>query len=261
MRTFGNTRATLDDITDRVDDVATVAEAQRRLGRPIKDQIEVSSSGRVLQTAFRAARIERTFLDDDGHVVLRSVPGSFHEFISRRRLPDGSLDLAFDDAGLLEGEDLLHDDDIALHALHFRDVRDATGTVAQPGDLHDDVDGRGHLFTDRPHRQVKARHQGQCLESTEGVTRGVGVHRGERAIVARVHRLQHVQGLAGAALAYHDAVRTHTERVLHQVSNRDGAAALDVGRSSLHAEHMVLMQLQFFGVLDGHDAFASGDER
>ena len=82
--------------TDRVDDVATVAEAQRRLGRPIKDQIEVSSSGRVLQTAFRAARIERTFLDDDGHVVLRSVPGSFHEFISRRRLPDGSLDLAFD---------------------------------------------------------------------------------------------------------------------------------------------------------------------
>lgn len=82
--------------TDRVDDVVTLAEQQRVLGRPIKDEVEVSSSGRVLQTAFRATPVDRLFLGEQGEVLSRRVPGSFHEFISRRRLPDGKLDLAFD---------------------------------------------------------------------------------------------------------------------------------------------------------------------
>jgi PAS domain-containing protein len=82
--------------TDRVEDVLAVADRQRTLGRPIKDRVEVSASGRVLQTAFRAASVERRFVDRDGSLVTRSVPGSFHEFISRRRKPDGALDLAFD---------------------------------------------------------------------------------------------------------------------------------------------------------------------
>jgi hypothetical protein len=82
--------------TDRVDDVFAVAEEQRRLGRPVKDAVEVSASGRVLQTAFRATTVERPFVDDAGQVVLMRVPGSFHEFITRRRADDGRLDLAFD---------------------------------------------------------------------------------------------------------------------------------------------------------------------
>ncbi|MEZ5964582.1 MAG: DUF1338 family protein [Planctomycetota bacterium] len=82
--------------TDRVIDVAAAAEVQRSLGRPMKASLEVSRSGRVTQTAFRAAEIDRLFLRDDGHVIVRKVPGSFHEFITRQRLPDGTLDLAFD---------------------------------------------------------------------------------------------------------------------------------------------------------------------
>lgn len=82
--------------TDRVADVAAVAEAQRALGRPVKDTLEVSRSGRVVQTAFRAALVERLFLDASGRLVARQVPGSFHEFISRARTVDGALDLAFD---------------------------------------------------------------------------------------------------------------------------------------------------------------------
>jgi len=84
--------------TDRVADVRAVAEEQRRMGRPIKATVEVSASGRVLQTAFRAAPVERLFVGDDGCLVARTVPGSFHEFISRQALEDGSLDLAFDAA-------------------------------------------------------------------------------------------------------------------------------------------------------------------
>lgn len=88
--------------TDRVDDVAAVAERQRRLGRPIKPALETSRSGRVIQTAFRAAEVERLFVAEDGSIVTRRVPGSFHEFITRLPLADGRLDLSFD-AGNAQG--------------------------------------------------------------------------------------------------------------------------------------------------------------
>lgn len=82
--------------TDRVDDVYAVAQEQHDLGREIKDRVEVSRSGRVLQTALHAARVQRAFRDGEGRVVLREVPGSFHEFITRRRTDEGVLDLSFD---------------------------------------------------------------------------------------------------------------------------------------------------------------------
>lgn len=82
--------------TDRVADVIAVAEEQKRLQRPLKERVEVSKSGRVVQTAFRAARVERAFVEPSGDLVLRSVPGSFFEFITRERTADGTLDLGFD---------------------------------------------------------------------------------------------------------------------------------------------------------------------
>ncbi|MEZ6015228.1 MAG: DUF1338 family protein [Planctomycetota bacterium] len=82
--------------TDRVEDVFEVANAQKRLGRPMKELVEVSRNGRVMQTAFRAAEVQQLMVDDAGHLVARSVPGSFHEFITRQRMEDGSLDLSFD---------------------------------------------------------------------------------------------------------------------------------------------------------------------
>jgi hypothetical protein len=86
--------------TDRVPDVGALAAAQRALGRPIKDDIEVSASGRVRQTAFKADPVARQFRRGDGSVVERTVPGSFYEFISRDPLPTPErgrrLDLTFD---------------------------------------------------------------------------------------------------------------------------------------------------------------------
>ena len=82
--------------TDRVGDVAAVADRQRKLGRPIKDALEVSASGRVIQTAFRAQSVERLFVDDEDRLVVRTVPGSFHELITRARDESGELDLRFD---------------------------------------------------------------------------------------------------------------------------------------------------------------------
>ncbi|TRZ66653.1 MAG: DUF1338 family protein [Comamonadaceae bacterium] len=83
--------------TDRVQDVHVAAQQQRQLGRQIKYKVEVSSSARVRQTAFVAARVERAMTSADGF-VMRSVPGSFFELISRDVLQAdlSTLDLAFD---------------------------------------------------------------------------------------------------------------------------------------------------------------------
>jgi len=83
-------------VTDRVADVAALAVEQKALARPMKDTVECSASGRVLQTAFRAAPVERTFRTAAGHLEVVTVPGSFFEFITRKPLADGRLDLSFD---------------------------------------------------------------------------------------------------------------------------------------------------------------------
>lgn len=83
--------------TDRVVDVAATAEGERGAGRPIKDAVEVSGSGRVLQTAHVATPVDRSFRTAEGTRTTNTVPGSFFEFIERRQLPDSAeLDLAFD---------------------------------------------------------------------------------------------------------------------------------------------------------------------
>lgn len=81
--------------TDRVADIDAVASGQRALARTIKDTIETSASGRVRQTAFRAAQVQRQFLHE-GQVVTRAVPGSFYEFIQRGKIAETTLDLGFD---------------------------------------------------------------------------------------------------------------------------------------------------------------------
>jgi len=80
--------------------VDALAAQQKALGRPMKDEVEVSSTKRVRQTAYRAAQVEREFRDADGNIVTRVVPGSFYEFITRLPMTDETgktrLDLAFD---------------------------------------------------------------------------------------------------------------------------------------------------------------------
>lgn len=82
--------------TSRVPDVSEEADRQRAAGLPVKDRVEVSETGRVRQTAFRADPVVRAFRTSDG-LVERSVPGSFYEIITRDIDPaTGQLDLSFD---------------------------------------------------------------------------------------------------------------------------------------------------------------------
>jgi hypothetical protein len=82
--------------TDRVEDVVALSGQQRALGRPMKDRVEFSASMNVIQTAYRAGLVERVFIDLEGRRQLRSVPGSFFEFITRKPGVDGRMDLRFD---------------------------------------------------------------------------------------------------------------------------------------------------------------------
>lgn len=83
--------------TDRVANVVALSEDQKTLGRPMKDKVEFSRTGRVRQTAFRADMVERSFMTAHGEEQHMNVPGSFYEFISRDIDPEtGTLDLSFD---------------------------------------------------------------------------------------------------------------------------------------------------------------------
>ncbi len=87
--------------TNRVFDLQSLVIEQRSLGRPIKQDIEISRSGRIWQTAFKADLVKRAFIEKDETLVYRLVPGSFYEFIQRDRLLDPNtglyrLDLSFD---------------------------------------------------------------------------------------------------------------------------------------------------------------------
>ena len=179
----------------------------------------------------------------------------------------GGLEVALEVAVLVdahaevEQEDVLEGDDVALHALHLGDVGDAAGAVTQAGEVHDEVERRGHLLADGPHRQVEAGHERHRLDAGQRVARAVGVDRGDRAVVAGVHGLEHVEGLAATALADDDAVGPHAQAVADEVADGDLALALDVRRAGLQGEHVVLVELELLGVLDGDDALVGGDER
>lgn len=83
--------------TDRVTDLNALADEENSFNAPMKETIEVSKTGRVLQTAYRADPIERAFIDEKGECVQIEVPGSFFEFIQREIDPEtGELDLQFD---------------------------------------------------------------------------------------------------------------------------------------------------------------------
>ena len=107
-----------------------------------------------------------------------------------------ALDLAFDDAGLLEDEHVLHDNDVAFHPLNLGDVDDLPSSVLEAALLDDEVHRGGDLLADGPDRQVDAGHEDHRLETRQHVAGAVGVTGGHRAVVTGVHGLEHVEGLA-----------------------------------------------------------------
>ena len=126
--------------------------------------------------------------------------------------------------------------------------------------MHDQVDRGSNLRAHRLEWDVDRGHHHHRLQTRQGVTRGVGVDGRHRAVVAGVHRLQHVERLGAADLADQDSVRSHSQAVAKQLANRQLAFALDVGRTVLERDHVRVVDLQLGSVLDGDHALVVGDE-
>ena len=161
-----------------------------------------------------------------------------HDLVDEARPDAGRLETALDNAvaaypGLPETENLLHGDHLALHSCQLGHADELAPPVGQPGHLDHDMDRRRDLGAGGPGRDVDSAHSDHLLDTRQRVPRRVGVHGRHRAFVARIHRLQHVERLAGADLAEDDAIGPHAQRVLDQVALRHFALAFDVRRAGL----------------------------
>src|SRR6266496_108175 len=179
--------------------------------------------------------------------------------VQRTRPDAGEPEVADDlaggvDAVLLELEDLLHRDHARLDVGDLGDAGDAPLAVRPAGELDDHVERPGDRLPDQRLRHLNATHADHRLDTRQRVARGVRVYGRHRPLMAGVHRLQHVQHLAAAALTDDDAVGTHTKRVLDEIARDHLALALDVRGTRLEAHDVALLQLQLRGVLDGEDA-------
>ena len=96
------------------------------------------------------------------------------------------------------------------------------------------------------------------LQPRQRVARGVGVDRGQRAVVAGVHRLQHVE--ASAPRTSPMMMRSGRMRSALRTSARCVTSPLPsmLARPRLQPHHVRLPQLQLGRVLDGDDALAGG---
>src|ERR1700732_3173550 len=61
--------------------------------------------------------------------------------------------LLFVDAGLFEDKQVVHRDHFSLRTRYFRDLNDLSRAARQAGTLDDDVDCRGDMPMDEPHRK------------------------------------------------------------------------------------------------------------
>src|ERR1051326_8433366 len=160
----------------------------------------------------------------------------------------------FCEPGFFKHKNVLHGDQVAFHAHAFRYVRDAARTVAEARHLHEHVDGRTDLLAHGTHPHVCVGHTDHDFQASDSVARIVGVHGGQRAVMARIHGLQHVEGLFATALTDDDAVGAHTEGVDDKLADANRALSFHVRRAGLHPGYVGLAEAQLSRVFDGDDA-------
>src|SRR5882724_519846 len=118
--------------------------------------------------------------------------------VVRELRPDAGGDEAAEDVAVLIDalaaihEKILHADRIAFHTGYLGDAGDLARTVTEPRRLDDDVDRRRDLLAHGACWEIEPGHLHHHLEPIERVARRVGVDRRNGAVVAGVHRLEHV---------------------------------------------------------------------
>ncbi len=83
---------------------------------------------------------------------------------------------------------------------------------------------------------------------------------GQRALVPRVHRLEHVEGLASADLPHDDPIRAHAKRVATRSRTVTSPRPSTFGGPRLKRHDVWLREAQLGRVLDRDEALVLGDE-
>ena len=78
--------------------------------------------------------------------------------------------------------------------------------------------------------------------------------------MARVHRLQYVEGFGAPGFAEDDPVGAHSQGVSYEVALRDAAEAFGIFGPGFQAYHVRLHELQFGRVFNRDSPFAQTDE-
>ncbi len=125
--------------------------------------------------------------------------------------------------------------------------------------MSDHINGGCDLFPDGSDGKVHAGHQYHGLKTRNDVTGCIGMHGCQRAIMPRIHCLQHIERFAATTLADDDAVRPHAERISHQIANGDGTSALNIRGSGLKPNDMILGESQFGGIFNRDNAICCGE--
>src|SRR5581483_7703518 len=161
---------------------------------------------------------------------------------------------------LRESEYLLHADRVLFHTGDFTNAGYLSGAVAHAAALHDNRDRSGYLLPDGFFRQVHIGHCDHRLQPGDRVSRGVRVNRSHGALVARIHGLQHVEGLLAAHFANDDSVGAHAEAIDQQLPLPNCALTLDIRGARFQTDDVLLSQIQFGSVFDGDQPLVVGDE-
>src|ERR1700730_2915617 len=107
-------------------------------------------------------------------------------------------------------KDILHGNYVRFHAGNFRDSKNFSRPIAQASDLNHQVNGGRNLPSDGGIRNAQVRHRDHGFQSGESIARRVRVNGGQRAIMTRIHGLQHVERFFAANLTDDYAVGAHT---------------------------------------------------
>ena len=146
-------------------------------------------------------------------------------------------------AAVVEGVYVLQRDGRALHSDYLCDAGHLPTAVGHPGEMNEKMKRRSDLLANRLVGQLNTGHQHHGLESGDGITGAVGVDGRQRTLVAGVHGLEHVERLTATRLPDDYAVGPHTQRVTHEVTNRNLASSFYVGRAGLESDGVPLLQL------------------
>ena len=76
--------------------------------------------------------------------------------------------------------------------------------------------------------------------------------------MASVHGLQHVQGLAAAALPHHNSIGAHTQRISNKVTNGDLALAFLICLSGFKRNNVLTLKVQLRCIFNAYNAFGFG---